>query len=87
MIIYMGNVEPTIYERDDPILIDIWRASQKLYRLVKVFIDYRLVNYDDPMDYLDPRVTGLIPMMNGDEFSRMMEPVLLLEYISYAHTK
>ena len=27
MIIYMGNVEPSVYDKDDTIVNDIWNAS------------------------------------------------------------
>lgn len=52
----MGNVEPSVYDKDDTIVNDIWNASQRMYQLIRTFIDFRMVNFDEPMDYLDPKV-------------------------------
>lgn len=57
----------------------IWFASQRLYELIKLMFDMKMLNKDEPQHYTDPKIFMKMPLITEVDFSNIIEPILLLD--------
>ena len=79
---YMGFTEPSSHFSQNTVLMKIWISCKRMSELVDVYIKQRLCDTSDIYDFLIGRILDKMPTLTADEFSDILEPILLLDTIN-----
>ena len=79
---YMGFTEPSAHFSKNTVLMKIWDSCKRMSELVEVYIKQRLCDLSDIYDFLIGKILEKMPTLTTDEFSDILEPILLLDTIN-----